>query len=207
MLEGDTFRPCRGPRCSARSSIPSSCGTTSAACWSARASNGLFLYDGATLAPFPTEIDALLQTWRLYRGIVLPDGTIALATTLGGMMIIDRDGRLLTRLDLNHGLPSNAVYYLMVDREGALWLAIESGMARVETPSPASFFDKSRRVPGLLLDRRGTWGASSWQGDGVAYLRPANPGARAFRPRLGRQQPVLVVRDDARGMRPEARRC
>ena len=31
----------------------------------------------------------------------------------------------------------------MVDREGALWTALERGIARIETPSPASFFDET----------------------------------------------------------------
>jgi len=54
--------------------------------------NGLFLYDGATLVPFLTELDTLIKTKSLYRGAELADGTLALATTAGGFGIIDREG-------------------------------------------------------------------------------------------------------------------
>ena len=95
---------------------------------------GLSLYDGVTLTPFPTEVDAFLKSASLYRGLALANGTIALASTTAGLAIIDRNGRRVAMLDQAHGLPHNAVYALMVDREGAIWTALERGLARVECP-------------------------------------------------------------------------
>ncbi len=51
-----------------------------------------------------------------------------------------------------NGLPSDVVYFVMPDREGALWLGLDSGIARVEVPSPVSFFDADDGLPGRRYD-------------------------------------------------------
>jgi signal transduction histidine kinase/DNA-binding response OmpR family regulator len=136
--------------------------------------NGLLLYDGARLAPFPTEIDAIAAR-GLYRGTSLPSGAFVLTTTSGGMVIIDRSGHRLAALDRTSGLPSNVVYYAMADREAGLWLGFDVGMARVETPSPVSFFGAADGLSSAIQ------GAIRYKGrlyvavqTGAAYLAPAS---------------------------------
>ena len=132
---------------------------------------------------------------------------MALSTTGAGFAIIDRQGRRLVVLDQAHGLPSNAVYALAVDREGAIWAALERGIARIETPSPASFFDASDGFQGAFNYRRheGTL-YLAWQG-GVKYLRPATPGASAALvtvPGAGNQCWWFATMRDPAGRRPPA---
>ena len=110
--------------------------------------NGVFLYDGTSLSPFPTELDAVWKSGQMYRGINLPNGTFALTTTSGGMGIIDRQGRRIAQANRAVGLPSDVVYFPMRDAEGALWLGLDSGIARVETPSPLSFLSSADGLPG-----------------------------------------------------------
>lgn len=134
--------------------------------------DGLFLYDGATLVPFPTEVDALIKSANLYRGVAMPDGSFALTTTTAGMTLIDRQGRRLEVLDKDLGLDSNIVYYAMADRAGALWLGRQGGLSRVETPSPVSFFgeeDGLEAGPVAIVRHDGRLYVAS--GLGVFYLR------------------------------------
>ena len=56
--------------------------------------DGLFLYDGSQMRPFPTDVDPLIKANNLYRAFDLPNGSIALTTTAAGMVILDRQGRL-----------------------------------------------------------------------------------------------------------------
>jgi signal transduction histidine kinase/DNA-binding response OmpR family regulator len=148
--------------------------------------NGMFLYDGATLTPFATEVDEAIKTGFLYRGYTMQDGSILLTTTGAGLAIIDRQGRKVLALDVAHGLPSNAVYSAMVDREGAMWITGERGMVRIETPSPASFFDESDNF-------RGAFDAIRYDGrlylawtSGVAYFHePRSPTGPRFSPVTG----------------------
>jgi signal transduction histidine kinase/CheY-like chemotaxis protein len=143
VLDGNTFRPLPGTEAMAREVFPVVLRYDEHRLLIGTRANGLFLYDGTALVRFPTELDGLFKRASLYRGIVMPDRTMAFGTTGGGFGIIDRQGRRIAVLDTAHGLQSNAVYYLMADREGALWVGLERGIARVDTPSPASFFDQA----------------------------------------------------------------
>jgi signal transduction histidine kinase/CheY-like chemotaxis protein len=132
------------------------------------------LYDGAALEPFPTELDALFKSSAIYRGFELPDHTFVLTTTGGGLGIIDREGRRVAQVNRAHGMPSNSVFFAMPDREGALWLGLDTGIARVEVPSPVSFFDESNGLPSLVnrsIRYEGRLYVATQTG--VSYLAPA----------------------------------
>jgi hypothetical protein len=80
---------------------------------------------------------------RLSSGAVLPDGSFALATRLRGVLIVDRDGRLLQQIDRAAGLQDNYVHAVQTDGQGGLWLALQTGASRVEIASPFSVFDET----------------------------------------------------------------
>jgi ligand-binding sensor domain-containing protein len=140
--------------------------------------DGLFLYDGAALQPFPTDVDPLIKTNNLYRGFVLANGSIALTTTAAGLFIIDRQGHLLERIDQEDGLLSPSVYYVAPDREGGLWLALAVGLARMEPQSAFSIFgaEEGLRASGSdVMRHRGRVYVA--HGQGVQYLEPASAGS------------------------------
>lgn len=114
---------------------------------------GLLLYDGISYQPLNTEIEAFLRGNRLYAGAILQAGPAwaALATLDGGMAVIDQQGRLLQLLDKGAGLQDNVVYSLFFDRQGAMWLALNSGISRVEMPSPLSFYGEKAGLQGPVL--------------------------------------------------------
>jgi hypothetical protein len=79
-------------------------------------------------------------------------------------------------VDRSNGLPSDTVYYALRDREGALWLAQDAGVARVEIPSPITYFNQSDGLSGGIqtasrIDGRLLVGLQS----GAAYLAPGSP--------------------------------
>jgi len=135
--------------------------------------DGLFLYDGAAMQPFATDIDEMLKTRNLYRVFNLPNGTIAVTTTAAGMVVLNREGRLLEQVDQRDGLESPSVYYVMADREGGLWLALGVGLARVEAQSPFSLYgpeDGLRAAASDLIRHNGSLYIA--HGQGVQFLRP-----------------------------------
>jgi hypothetical protein len=93
--------------------------------------------------------------------IVLADGRLAFGMERGGLIICDRTGRVIQRIDRALGLLSNRVHGLCEDREGGVWLALHRGLARVQldTPfavhGPAQRFDSTpvavQRVAGRLI--------------------------------------------------------
>ena len=139
--------------------------------------DGLFLYDGAEMRPFATEADPLIKANNLYRAFNLPNGSIALTTTAAGMVILDRQGRLLEHVDQSDGLLSPSVYYLMPDREGGLWLALAVGLARVEAQSPFSLYGPEHGLRAAASDlRRHDGRLYIAHGQGVQYLSPRATG-------------------------------
>jgi PAS domain S-box-containing protein len=104
---------------------------------------GLFLYDGVSFRPFVTEADRFLAENQLYEGILLSNGAYVLSTLRGGVVMINRQGHLLHHLDKNTGLQDNTVWAVESDRQGGLWLALNNGLARVETPAPLSIFPEN----------------------------------------------------------------
>jgi signal transduction histidine kinase/CheY-like chemotaxis protein/ligand-binding sensor domain-containing protein len=175
VLDGDHFKPLPGTQALAREPFPVVLRYDQGRLLIGTRTNGLFLYDGAALTPFPTGADARLKANTLYRGLALPDGTFAMGTTNAGMVLIDRQGRQLAAIDQASGLPSNPVYYMMRDREGALWLAGGRGLARVEIQSPASFFDQADGFSAAVDIRRHDGRLYLATPLGVSYLRAATP--------------------------------
>ncbi|MCP5055005.1 MAG: response regulator [bacterium] len=138
---------------------------------------GFFLYDGSSAVPFATELDAQLKRFRLYHGIRLSDGNFALATLSGGLMIMDRNGRLVGLFNKDSGLDDESVRYVFQDSGGNLWLALNRGITRIEYSSPFSLFDKRSDINGqvysvALYKKRLVVGTAS----GLYHLPPPAPG-------------------------------
>ncbi|MCH8961252.1 MAG: histidine kinase, partial [Bacteroidetes bacterium] len=104
--------------------------------------SGFFEYHEGTLTPFPTEADPILRDFDLYHGCVLPGGFYALATLGKGVLIIDKQGRLVQVLNKESGFPDDWINYVYVDAQGGLWAALNgAGVARVDVPSQLTMYD------------------------------------------------------------------
>jgi signal transduction histidine kinase/CheY-like chemotaxis protein/ligand-binding sensor domain-containing protein len=143
LVEGDTLKPLPGTMSLGNEAFPVVLRYDEKRLLIGTRRDGLFLYDGAALTRFPTEFDAVIAGTQLYRGLVMPGPTFALSTTNAGLLVIDKAGHRVQRMDRSNGLPSDTVYSMLRDREGALWLGLDNGVARVETPSPYSYFNQS----------------------------------------------------------------
>ncbi len=103
---------------------------------------GFFKYDGNNFIPFKTEADKFIKENLIYfPGAILSDGNIVLGTVNGGAIVIDRTGKEIRKYTSNNGLASNTIYYTLQDRAGAIWLATDNGISRIDYASPVSYFD------------------------------------------------------------------
>src|SRR5581483_4164691 len=98
------------------------------------------IYDGQKATPFVTQADEYLRAHKLYTSTLLPDGTICATTLNGGAVLIGPDGKVRRIIDKSDGILSSDVLSAYQDREGALWLGLDDGLARVEVNSPISIF-------------------------------------------------------------------
>lgn len=115
------------------------------------ATAGFFLYSEASVTPFKTEADALLSTHHLVSGAALQGGRFALGTQTGGVMIVDRQGRLLHHVDAALGLQNNLVLGVYPDDSGSLWLLLNRGISRIDVDAPFTVFDAHAGLEDVAL--------------------------------------------------------
>jgi len=132
---------------------------------------GLWLYDGRTFRHLPSEVEPLLRTYPLYHGTAMPGGFFALATLGGGVFIVDREGRIVQVIDEAVGLPDSWVNYVYVDRQGSLWMALNSrGLARADAVPFLTVWDKRLGWMGLLTGYRKRGMESFWRLLALVFL-------------------------------------
>jgi signal transduction histidine kinase/ligand-binding sensor domain-containing protein len=112
--------------------------------------DGMFLHEGGSFKPFPTEADALLSKAQPHSCSALPGGGLVVTTRRGGAVLLTKEARLERVLNENSGLSSDWVTYAYPDREGGLWLSMAIGVARVEPQSPLSILDDRNGLAGSV---------------------------------------------------------
>ncbi len=102
---------------------------------------GMFLFDGKKFTPFKTEADEFIKNNLIYSSQVLSDGSIALGTLTGGLVIINSKGKILNIYDTRSGLSGNTIYYVYQDHAGTIWAAQDGGISKIDYGSSATYFD------------------------------------------------------------------
>ena len=141
---------------------------------------GMFLHEGGSFKPYPTEADAILRKAQPYSCSALPGGGMVITTLRGGAVLLNSETRLERILNENSGLSSDSVTFAYPDREGGLWLALVTGVARVEAQSPLSTFDERNNLAGsvtAIARHEGTLYAGTTSG--LFRLVPSPPGEAA----------------------------
>ena len=139
---------------------------------SARA-EGVYLYDGQTVSPLHTAVDDYLKENQIYTSSLLADGGICVNTLRGGSVILEHDGSLRRIIAPDSGLLSEAVYTSYQDDEGALWLGLGPGIARVELNSPISIFSQ-REFSSIAFFGGSMYGGAA-TGGGALFQFVADP--------------------------------
>ena len=132
------------------------------------------------------------------RAAVALDGTrrFAVGTLRGGVLVVDRGGRLLERWSRADGLPDSSVRAMATDRQGGLWLALNNGVARLQVESPVRFAGAGRGVDQGVSAVLGDAAGRLWVG-GSQGVMLRDRGASRFA--LAEDLPVDVF-----GLAPEA---
>ncbi|MBC7536288.1 MAG: GAF domain-containing protein, partial [Ferruginibacter sp.] len=78
-----------------------------------------------------------------------------LSLTGNGLVIIDSKGNLLQNINRNTGLQNESIYANYLDKKGALWLALDNGISRIEINSPVTQFTLQSGInSGVLTMKR-----------------------------------------------------
>ena len=122
---------------------------------------GLFLYDGKSVVPFAPELAQRMIRDGIAELIPLTGDRLGVITRRGGILILRDDGELEEIIDASTGLPDSDVNHAFLDADGALWLAMDNGITRVDVSSPLSLIDSRGGLRGSV--------ESILRHDGVLY--------------------------------------
>ncbi len=120
--------------------------------------SGLWLMSTEGIRPLRKPYSDWLIKMQVYGGCVLNDGRVGLATTFGGLAVLDTNAALECVIDKRSGLQDNNVWFPYVDRDGAVWTALNNGISRIEMHSPVSLYGENAGILGsvqTILRHRG----------------------------------------------------
>ncbi len=112
--------------------------------------HGHFLCDEKDYSPFPTEADPFLSDHPIYKAAVLGKGLMALGTSEGGLVIIDKQGKIKYQLNKNNSLEDNTIRSLYMDKHDALWIGLNNGITKVELSNPIFNYSESSGFEGTV---------------------------------------------------------
>jgi ligand-binding sensor domain-containing protein/DNA-binding CsgD family transcriptional regulator len=98
--------------------------------------NGLFLLSNEGLTKIKTANQKLFENERIYAATSINKDWIALATSNGGIYIIDWRGNIIQRFSNIEGLQNNNVLSIFLDQQQNLWLGLDNGIDFIAYNSP-----------------------------------------------------------------------
>ncbi|MDE3741327.1 hybrid sensor histidine kinase/response regulator transcription factor [Maribacter polysaccharolyticus] len=113
--------------------------------------NQLYIYDGTRFERFETNVPEFFNDNVISCGIALNPNTFAFGSFKKGVLILDDKGLKKVMLSKKGIFQSNMVINLFQDRSDLLWASLNSGIAKIEYPSPFSFYNELNNTPGLVM--------------------------------------------------------
>lgn len=113
---------------------------------------GLFIGDTTGFRALDSEASRFLKAYQLNKGIQLNDSTYAFGSILNGIILTDRQGRILQHLNQGKGLQDNTVLALTTDNRGNLWVGLDKGIDLIVLSSPIRHYKDTNGELGAIYD-------------------------------------------------------
>ncbi|TDQ06998.1 triple tyrosine motif-containing protein [Pedobacter metabolipauper] len=115
--------------------------------------NGLFLMVNGQLIPKKTSFDQTFYNDRIYAASKIDTDKYVIGTTSGGIMVINKNGRLIQKYTYKDGLQNNNVRGIITDKNKNLWLALDDGIDYIAINSAVKniFPDKNKQVTSYAI--------------------------------------------------------
>lgn len=104
---------------------------------------GLFLYDNDTITPWDTESNTFIKKNSSLGGVEIKNKFIVLNSVLDGIIICDKNGKIIQHINRKKGLQNNTVLTSFIDSKNNLWLGLDNGIAFINENSPFTYFGSS----------------------------------------------------------------
>lgn len=150
-IEGETLQPAPDAQGLAAVGVQSVWSREGGGAWMISAA-GLRIWSDGHAPLVSDEVKDFLKGDRVLSGCPLRDGRFALGTKQSGLLLIDSSGHVLTRYDEDSGLgdTSNRIEAMAPDGDGGLWLALYSGITRIQVETPVAIHNLSVGIRGRI---------------------------------------------------------
>jgi len=108
---------------------------------------GLFFLVGNKLIPAPTEVDTILYTSRIFGAERISADLFAFGTTSSGLLVMDRNGKLVQKYKYGEGLQKNNIRDVFIDRDENIWLALDDGIDFIAINSAIKYIHPDKDNP------------------------------------------------------------
>jgi DNA-binding CsgD family transcriptional regulator len=112
-------------------------------------SDGLFLFDGQTIAPWDVAANPLLKEYQINNGIVFGD-KLVFGTIVKGVFVLDKAGNILNHLHSENDLQNNTVLSLCNDNNKTIWVGLDNGIDNISFNNPVDVYQGRREALGAV---------------------------------------------------------
>lgn len=114
--------------------------------------SGGFIYQKGNLRKWYTECDSELVKYTINRAVMTKDSCYVIGTISNGIYAINKDGRLLWRVNTSNKLQNNTVLKLYCDADNNIWAALDEGIAYIQNNSLVYYYEPPHRKIGMVYD-------------------------------------------------------
>lgn len=109
--------------------------------------NGFYIFKNEKLLKWDIESNDLLSTVSIYNSCRLKNGSLVLGTIANGIIHLDENGQMLSRINQSDGLSNNTILSITEDSYGNVWLGLDNGINAINLKSPFKVFkDKQGKL-------------------------------------------------------------
>ena len=101
---------------------------------------GLFIYDDENLISWNTEANDFVRENSCLGGAKIAKDFVVLNSVLDGVIICDKEGKIVQHINRKKGLQNNTVLSSFVDNKNNLWLGLDNGITFINESSPFTYF-------------------------------------------------------------------
>jgi DNA-binding CsgD family transcriptional regulator/intracellular septation protein A len=118
--------------------------------WVCTENDGIFRFDGHKFLFQNSEISTYLKQQSCNAGLNLSDSLLAFGTIQNGVVICNRNGEIIKKIDYTNGLNNNTVLSLFKDRDDGLWIGLDEGANYFSIFSPGTRYANSSGTIGTI---------------------------------------------------------
>ncbi|MDB5119181.1 MAG: transcriptional regulator [Sphingobacteriales bacterium] len=105
---------------------------------------GLFILKNGILTQKKTSVDETFFNDRIYCAIKVNENWLAFGTASAGVLIVNKDGKLIQSYSSREGLQKNYIRSAFIDKNKNLWLGLDDGIDMIAINSAIKHIDPDR---------------------------------------------------------------